>query len=73
MSQWPITWVIPPVGRNVFVWPADCEQATSVLGPIAGGVAALGVGGSESDPLVGFSSFAVIGCTCEPIGVDAAA
>ena len=60
--------VIPPVGRNVFVWPADCEQATSVLGPIAGGVAALGVGGSESDPLVASLRSLLLDARVSPLG-----
>lgn len=43
--------VMPPVGRNVFVWPAGAREALDAIRPVASAVAALGFAGTLHDPL----------------------
>ncbi len=43
---------VPPVGRNVHVVACDLSRVTAVLSPVRSAVAALGVAGAVTDPLV---------------------
>lgn len=43
---------VPPVGRNVHVVACESSRVTAVLSPVQSAVAALGVAGAVTDPLV---------------------